>query len=905
MIHEGNGRSSMSDSDDKETKPSSRLKRPGRLELHKTIETGQVRQSFSHGRSKAVTVEVRRKRTFTAGEGGRMKEVKARPDDLSFSPDPGIGAASDARVSRDSGGRGRRSPAVLKTLTVEEKEARARALEIARRDVVKPPEPSTTEIEERPAAEPELPDAELPVEKPKPQPGLADDRPDEAPAPVAKPKEDGETKKTREHTKRQADSEARRKADEEAARRLAQAEEAGRRALQKAAANPCVAKDTESPEREETSDRGRRGKGDARRPHLAPRRDQPRRRGGKMTVTQALSEDERVRSLASVRRARERERRAHQKDSAEATKVIREVVIPDTLTVQELANRMAVRGAEVIKLLMKMGTMATINQAIDADTAELLVVEFGHKVKRVSGADVEIGLKGEDDPTELLAARAPVVTVMGHVDHGKTSLLDALRRTDVAGGEAGGITQHIGAYQVTMKSGNKITFLDTPGHEAFTSMRARGARVTDVVVLVIAADDGVMPQTDEAINHAQAASVPLVVAINKIDRPDADPNRVCNDLLKHGLVVESLGGDVLAIEVSATKHTNLEKLEEAILLQAEILDLKANPDRPAEGIVVEARLDRGRGPVATVLVQRGTLHVGDIIVTGGEWGKVRALIDDRGQPIEQAGPSVPVEVLGLGSVPQPGDEMATVESEKRAREVTRFRQDNQRKARAASGVRGTLEQMFAAIQDGELKELAVVVKSDVQGSLEAIGSSLEKLGTDEVGVRMIHGGVGAITESDIALANASNALIIGFNVRANVQARELAQRENLQIRYYSVIYNVIDDVKAALAGMLSPELRERILGSAQVLEVFDITKIGKIAGCRVLDGIIKRSSKVRLLRDSVVIHEGQIGTLRRFKDDVREVKEGLECGMSIETFQDIKPGDVIEAFEMEEVARTL
>ncbi len=898
-------------SDETENKPSLSLKRPGRLQLQKTVETGQVRQSFAHGRSKAVTVEVRRKRTFAPGEGGRMTEIKTLRRDGALASEGGGAGEADGRLSSDTRPRGRRSPTVLKTLTAEEKEVRARALEIARRDIGEAEHRKASEATEQigttVVTKPEVVKTEPAAEAPPLRPEV-----DEAklkPAPEApEPKRERGVEAAPEgadETRRQADSDARRKADEEAARRLAQAEEAGRRAQQKAAANPNLAEETETSGREEGAERGRRSKGDARRPPIVSRRKQPRRRGGKITVSQALSDDERVRSLASVRRARERERRAQQQPTAESMKVIREVVVPEALTVQELANRMAVRGGELIKALMKMGTMATITQTIDADTAELLVAEFGHKVKRVSEADVEIGLKGDDDPGESLRPRAPVVTVMGHVDHGKTSLLDALRHTDVAAGEAGGITQHIGAYKVKLNSGGEITFLDTPGHEAFTSMRSRGARVTDVVILVVAADDGVMPQTEEAITHAKAAEVPIIVAINKMDRPDANPERVRNDLLKHGLVLEELGGDILSVEVSATKQTNLEKLEEAILLQAEILDLKANPERPAQGVVIEAQLDRGRGPVATLLVQRGTLRVGDIIVTGKEWGKVRALNDDKGRSLEVAGPATPVEVLGLGSVPQPGDEMATVENERRAREVSRFREERQRMSRAASGARGSMEQMFAAIQAGEVKELVMVLKADVQGSLEAIIGSLDKLGTDEVRVRVIHGGVGAITESDVALAKASEGLILGFNVRANGQARELAQHDGLEIRYYSVIYDVLNDVKAVLTGMLSPDLRERVLGNAQVLEIFDISKIGKIAGCRVSDGIIKRNAKVRLLRDNIVIHEGSIGTLRRFKEDAREVKEGLECGMSIDRFQDIRTGDVIEAFEMEEVARTL
>jgi translation initiation factor IF-2 len=566
---------------------------------------------------------------------------------------------------------------------------------------------------------------------------------------------------------------------------------------------------------------------------------------------------------------------------------------------------MAERGVDVVKSLMRMGVMATVNQVIDADTAELVVTEFGHRLRRVAESDVEIGLRGEEDLEEVLEPRAPVVTVMGHVDHGKTSLLDALRSTDVAAHEAGGITQHIGAYQVTLSGSKQITFIDTPGHQAFTSMRARGANITDIVVLVVAADDGIMEQTVEAIRHAKAAQVPIIVAINKIDRPDARPDRVRQELLQHELVVEELGGDVLNVEVSATKRTNLDKLEEAILLQAELLDLKANPNRSAEGVVLEAKLERGRGPVATVLIQRGTLRVGDIFVSGGEWGRVRALVDDRGQSQREAGPSTPIEVLGLNGTPLAGDDFIVAESESRAREVTDFRQRRRRETAAAAAGRGTLEQMFSQIAAGVAKELPIVVKSDVQGSLEAIVGSVTKLSTDEVAVRVLHSAVGGITESDVILAKATNAVIIGFNVRANPQARELARRDGVEIRYYSIIYDVIDDMRAALSGLLTPTLRERFLGNAEIREVFNITRVGKVAGCRVTEGTVRRGAKVRLLRDNVVIHEGALKTLKRFKDEVREVQQGFECGMAFENYHDIQSGDVIECFELEEVARAL
>jgi translation initiation factor IF-2 len=558
----------------------------------------------------------------------------------------------------------------------------------------------------------------------------------------------------------------------------------------------------------------------------------------------------------------------------------------------------------VIKLLMKQGDMHTINDIIDADTAQLIAEELGHSVKRVSESDVEEGLLGTEDTDELLVSRAPVVTIMGHVDHGKTSLLDALRKTDVVASEAGGITQHIGAYQVETASG-LITFIDTPGHEAFTSMRARGAKVTDIVVLVVAADDGVMPQTIEAINHARAAKVPIIVAINKIDKQQANPTRVRTDLLSHEIVVESMGGDTLEVEVSATKAINLDKLLEAILLQSEVLGLKANPDRASAGIVIEAQLDRGRGPVATVLVQNGTLHLGDIFVAGSAWGRVRALIDDKGSQVADAGPSVPVEVLGLNNAPEAGDPFVVVESESRAREITEYRDRKRRETRGTAAARSSLEQMMSQLKEGARKEVPVLVKADVQGSAEAIVQAVEKLSTDEVAARVIHYGVGAISESDISLAQASGAVVLGFNVRANQQARDAAERAGIEVRYYNIIYDLVDDVKAVMSGFLAPTLRETFLGNAQILEVFNISKVGKVAGCRVTEGTVQRGAKVRLIRDNVVVHEGTLSTLKRFKDEVREVQAGQECGMAFENYQDMRAGDIIECFRVESVKRTL
>ena len=633
------------------------------------------------------------------------------------------------------------------------------------------------------------------------------------------------------------------------------------------------------------------------------KRDGDRRRSGKMTISQALSEgDGRQRSLASVRRQREK---ARMRESQPQVKQVRDVVIPDTITVQELANRMAERAADVVKELMKQGIMATVTQSIDAETAELVTLEFGHKVQRVSESDVEEGLTGSEDSEADLRPRPPVVTVMGHVDHGKTSLLDAIRATDVASGESGGITQHIGAYQIETKSGNLITFIDTPGHEAFTEMRLRGANTTDIVVLVVAADDSVMAQTIEAINHAKAAGCPVIVAVNKCDKPEAQPQRVRNDLLQHEIITEDFGGEVLCVDVSAHTGMGLDKLEEAIMLQAELLELRANPDRPAEGTVVEAKVERGRGSVATVLVQRGTLNVGDIFVAGAESGRVRALLNERGQQMKQALPGQPVEILGLNGTPMSGDMFVVVESESRAREIAEYRKRRIRDKEAAVTARGSVEQMLTAIAAGEAEELPVVIKTDVHGSLEAIRAAFEKLATEQVRVRILTGGVGAISESDVSLAAASNAMVIGFNVRAIPQARDLAKRDGIEIRYHSIIYELIDEVKGAMGGLLSPEQQESFIGYAEIRQVFSVSKQGKVAGCMVTEGIIKRGCKVRLLRDNVVIHEGSLKTLRRFKDEVKDVRESMECGMAFDNYSDIQEGDMIECFEVKEVARTL
>jgi translation initiation factor IF-2 len=629
------------------------------------------------------------------------------------------------------------------------------------------------------------------------------------------------------------------------------------------------------------------------------------KRRGRLTVVTALSADEvRERSVASFRRRNQR-MTGHRDEPKE--KIAREVTIPETITIQELANRMAERAVDVIRILMQQGHMAKITDTIDADTAQLIAEELGHTVRRVAESDVEEGMFDAPDDPANLQPRAPVVTIMGHVDHGKTSLLDAIRSTEVAAGEAGGITQHIGAYQVTSPSGGRITFIDTPGHAAFTAMRARGAKITDVVVLVVAADDGVMPQTIEAIHHAKAAKVPIIVAINKIDKPDAKPERVRTELLQHEIQVESLGGEVLEVDVSAKEKTNLDKLLDVIALQAEVLELKANPNRAAEGTVIEARLDRGRGPVATVLVQRGTLRPGDIVVAGSEWGRVRALVSDTGHAVVAAGPSMPVEILGFNGTPEASDRLAAVATEARAREIADYRARQKREIAAArqTGMRGSLEQMMSQLKTSGRKEFPLVIKGDVQGSIEAIVGALEKLSTDEVAARVIFAGAGGITESDVTLAGASGAAVIGFNVRAHKEAREAAEQAGIEIRYYNIIYDLVDDVKKAMSGLLAPMLRETMLGNATILEVFKVSKVGNVAGCRVTDGVVERGANVRLIRDNVVVHQGKLSQLKRFKDDAREVVAGQECGMAFENYQDMKVGDVIECYRVETVQRTL
>ncbi|MGL4406239.1 MAG: translation initiation factor IF-2, partial [Notoacmeibacter sp.] len=629
------------------------------------------------------------------------------------------------------------------------------------------------------------------------------------------------------------------------------------------------------------------------------------RRRSKLTVTTVTGDgDERARSLSAMRRRQEKMKRAGMQVVRE--KVSREVQLPETISIQELAQRMTERSVDLIKMLMAQGQMMKPGDIIDADTAELIATEFGHTVRRVTDADVETGIFEFDDTNANRITRPPVVTIMGHVDHGKTSLLDAIRKTKVVSGEAGGITQHIGAYQVE-RNGHLITFIDTPGHEAFTAMRARGAQATDIAILVVAADDSVMPQTIESINHAKAAGVPIIVAINKIDKYGSDAQKVRTQLLQHDVFVETLGGEILDVEVSALNGTGLDKLLESIILQSEVLDLKANPDRPADGVVVESQLDKGRGPVATVLVKGGTLRQGDIVVAGAEWGRVRVLVDEKGKVLKEAPPSTPVEVLGLSGAPSAGDRFTVVENEAKAREITAYRGRLARDLATArqAGSRGSLEQMMSQLQASAVKEFPIVLKGDVQGSVEAIMASIEKINTSEVRARIVHSGAGGITESDVSLAEASKAVIMGFSVRANKQAREAADRAGIELRYYNIIYNLLDDVKAALSGMLTPERRETFLGNAEILEIFDITKVGKIAGCKITEGKVGRGAGVRLIRDNVVIHEGTLKTLKRFKDEVTEAYGGQECGMAFTNYEDIRPGDVIECFRVQQIARTL
>ena len=852
----------------------------GTLGAGKGREAGKARQSFSHGRSKPVVVEKRRKRVLRKGPESESSPAAQGPP------------AEEKKTSQAT------QEAVRKgSLTPEEAKRRMEA--VARQEEeIKRQEEERKRLEAEAARRAEEERRRKAEEEALRQAAEAKKREeaDAAPAAEIAPEEDAGAEATAESdtqakrlaeeaAKRAADEKKRRKAEVEA-RRKAEAEEQARKKPE--ARKPKGKRDGEE---DEASKRRGRGRGDE------------RRRQGKLSVTKPFDDEEgRRKSLAAYRRAQAKRHGGQKQGPQEKQK--REVVIPDIITVQELSNRMAEKAPAVIKTLMGMGVMATINDNLDQDTAELVVNELGHEARRVSESDVEIGLIGPEDAPETRQPRPPVVTVMGHVDHGKTSVLDALREANVVAGEAGGITQHIGAYQIMLPAGNKVTFLDTPGHEAFTEMRSRGASVTDIVVIVVAADDGIMPQTVEAINHARAAGVPMIIAINKIDLPGADPDRVRQELLQHDIQVEAMGGDVLDVEISALKRQNLDKLIETLALQSELLELKANPDRPAEGVVVEAKLERGRGSVATVLIKRGTLRVGDVFVAGAQSGKVRALMDERGQQVEQALPAQPVEVLGMNGTPSAGDEFAVVEDEGRAREIAEYRQAEQRRRRQGA-TPASVESMFSQLKEEQAEEFPVVIKGDVQGSVEAIVQALGKIGAGEIRAQVLHAAVGGITETDVSLASASRALIIGFNVRANKQAREAAERDGVPIKYYSVIYNLVDEVKAAMAGQLGPAIEETTIGHAEVRDVFSAGKAGRAAGSIVTEGVMRKGAQVRLLRDDTVVYTGRLSSLRRFKDDVDEVKSGTECGVTFENFQDIKPGDRIEVYQSREVEREL
>jgi translation initiation factor IF-2 len=827
----------MSDNDGKKT-----------LGLRGGPRSGNVKQSFSHGRTKNVVVETKRKRVVVPKPGAS----KQSSGGSSGTSSPSAGSKRPAGISDAE--MERRLKALQAAKARESEEAAQREAE----------EKARAEERERMRAE----------------------------------------KEAKEREQREAEERAKQKAEDEE-RKAREAAEAAKQAAVAPAEQPASRpqpsggpKPSQPAPRKTDRDRDDRGR---------RKGDDGGRRSGKLTLNQALGgEGGRQKSMAAMKRKQERARQKAMGSSQPREKVVRDVKLPEAITVAELANRMAERVGDVVKALMTNGIMATQNQSIDADTAELIIEEFGHTSTRVSDADVEDVIKEVEDAEEDLQPRPPVITIMGHVDHGKTSLLDAIRDAKVTAGEAGGITQHIGAYQVTTDSGTVLSFLDTPGHAAFTSMRSRGAHVTDIVVLVVAADDAVMPQTVEAINHAKAAKVPMIVAINKIDKPSANPTKVRTDLLQHEVIVEEMSGDVQDVEVSAISGQGLDELLEAIALQAEILELKANPDRAAMGAVIEAQLDVGRGPVATVLVQNGTLRQGDIFVVGEQYGKVRALINDKGERVKEAGPSVPVEVLGLNGTPEAGDVLNVTETEAQAREIAEYRANVAKEKRAAAGAATTLEQLMQkAKEDENVSELPILVKADVQGSAEAIVQAMEKIGNDEVRVRVLHSGVGAITETDIGLAEASGAPVFGFNVRANTSARNTANQKGVEIRYYSVIYDLVDDVKAAASGLLSAEIKETFIGYAEIREVFKVSNVGKVAGCLVTEGIARRSAGVRLLRDNVVIHEGTLKTLKRFKDEVSEVQSGQECGMAFENYEDIRQGDVIEIFERQEVERTL
>lgn len=849
----------------------------GRKPLSVSRGGGTVKQTFSHGRSKQVVVETKKRRTVGAqtkpggggkppaggGRAGAPAGGKGQPSKLEAAAKK-LGITVEELVARQKVLLQRRAAEEKRKAEVEQQQARTKALQEKQEEKVQ-------EVKEREEAE------------------------------ARRKAEEEERKKEEAEAKAKAAAEAKAGKSDRGGSRGGGGKPAPSQADIEAAASSAGG-------RRKGGDRGRDDRDRGRDQGGGRGRGGDKRRRGKLTIASALGDDgDRQRSLASVKRARERERE-RRSGGDQKEKVSVEVKLPETITLQDLSGRMKERVGDVVKFMMQQGEMMRGNDIIDADTAELIAEEFGHTVKRVSEADVEIGLEGaEDDPKDLVG-RPPIVTIMGHVDHGKTSLLDAMRSTDVVGGEAGGITQHIGAYQVQTKSGDKISFLDTPGHAAFSAMRARGADVTDIVIIVVAANDSVMPQTIEAIKHAKAAEAPIIIAVNKVDLQDADPQKVLTDLLQHDIQVEAMGGDVQAVEVSALKKTGLDELTEAITLQAELLDLKANPKREADGIVVESQLDKGRGPVATVLVKRGTLKRGDIVVAGAQWGKVRALVNERNQQMKEATPSMPAEILGMDGTPLPGDAFNVVESEARAREITEYRDRAQRQTKGVATQRASLEQFMTTLSaEGAVKtqDLPIVLKADVQGSVEAITQALEQFATDEVRANVVYGAAGGISESDILLAKSSNAPVFAFNVRANKQARDLAEKEGVEIRYYSIIYQLLDEVKDTLSGMLAPERKENFIGYADILEVFNITKTGKVAGCKVTEGVVKRGCGVRLLRDDVVIHEGKLKTLKRFKDEVAEVTNGMECGMAFERYEDIREGDRIECFEIEMIARQL
>jgi translation initiation factor IF-2 len=897
-------------SDTDNDKPKLGMRQP--LGLKRTVETGKVKQSFSHGRSNTVVVEVKRRRVLGPNAGGPA-EAPVVEEALAPTPAPAPAApvvrapAAPQLSAQERQAQLLRQAEEQRMGTLEDARRREDAERQAAAEEERRRVEEKSKLAETPPAPAETP-AAAPAAAPAPAPAAAAAPAAPKPAPVPAPAPAAPVAVQLDPSlpaPRRFTPVARPEIPKPAPAPAPAPAQAQTAASAPTAASASAPRATPSGSGLATPRRGAETSQPAR-PGQRDRKGEERR-GGKLTVNRALGGEEgaRARSLAALKRAREKEHRRHVGGSAPREKQVRDVVVPDAITVQELANRMAEKGADLVKSLFKMGMPVTVNQTIDQDTAELLVTEFGHNITRVSDSDVDLSTGAIDDAVETLKPRPPVVTIMGHVDHGKTSLLDALRGTDVVKGEAGGITQHIGAYQVTLKDKSKVTFLDTPGHEAFSEMRARGANVTDIVVLVVAADDGLMPQTIEAINHTKAAGVPMIVAINKVDKPDANPQRIRERLLEHEVVVEQMGGDVQDVEVSALKKTGLDDLIEKIQIQAELMELRANPDRDAEGTVIEAKLDKGRGPVATVLVTRGTLRVGDVFVAGAESGKVRALVNDKGAQIKEAGPSMPVEILGISGVPSAGDPLQVVENEARAREVAAYRAGVIQDKRTTNAP-ASLESMFSALKANQAIEYPLVIKADTQGTVEAIVGAINKISTDEIKARVLHSGVGGITESDVTLAGASGAPIIGFNVRANAKAREIAERQKVALKYYDVIYDLIDEIRAGMAGELGPEAFETVVGRAEIREVFSAGKHGKAAGLLVVDGVIRKALKARITREDVIIYQGEIASLRRFKDDVAEVRAGLECGVTFtQNFTDIKPGDFLETFEVELRERTL